>query len=695
MYFPTPSVCSCLRSVYLAALRLNSWSLTLPLLERTKQQGGVSLPQPRTYLLWQHASAFVSYVVAPDRFRGAVGDHFRKWASDHGVAVTPERLPWFQLAVVPMASASFLASFARAFSLLRQSFPPLLPADCVSCSWPAWHTVAYRDQHGHAYYSPSPVRKGVLRLSQLRSLDSFSRCLPPTWVPRYSAALAPSTITGEFDQDLVRGWNTTPTLRVLVTASSVQERVREDTWGFLNGLRFPGVLRDFLRAALWRKLPVGDRIAAWIPHARCCPLCGDVETHSHAVSACPHLSVASGLVSCLLPKPEVNGVARSVTELVLHHVPLSVSSAAGLVFWSAISVNCSIRCAASLNGSAQVPEAVFLRKWLEGLRSWSGAPPRYLPESELVLFERALRSRVEGSPLVHPRVLNPGLQLQGALPVIPSFSPGTPRLKPNAATLRARFVLTIEPFLLAGWVAVYLDGSSELVRGVRIGGFGVCSDASLSFSSPLHVHDLRRISGRSCGLLCGHFGVTSQASGRCFAQTAIWCFGGSRGGAAQWKQHGWRNASGPVSHVDIWEEVLGLCLRFVGEVCWLKVRAHCVVPGNEDADTLANERRLDSPLYLPPLAAGGVLRSSDEDEGVCQAHDMVEDFSILEQVEGLESVEDCLNYDSDSDGGGGMGKGRYRGRDPAPPLLCTRGTFGPQCRCRRAPRLCPAWRARP
>ena len=131
------------------------------------------------------------------------------------------------------------------------------------------------------------------------------------------------------------------------------------------------------------------------------------------VTACPNLVVASGLVSCLVPKPEVYGVARAAPELVLDHAPLSLSSAAGLVFWAVVSVNWTIRCAASLNGPARVAEIVFLRKWLEGLRSWSGASPRYLPESELVLFERALRSRVEGALIAHLRVLNPGLPLQG------------------------------------------------------------------------------------------------------------------------------------------------------------------------------------------------------------------------------------------------------------------------------------------
>ena len=204
-YFPTPSVCSYLRAVYLAALRQNSWSLTLPFLERTKQQGGMSLPQPRTYLLWQHASAFVSHMRSPERFRGAAGDCFKRWGSDHGVVVTAEDLPWFQLVVVPLANIPFLASSARAFSVLRQGFSAALPPTCDSRTWPAWHTVSYGDEPGQAYFFPSLVRKGVTMLAHLRSRDSFPRCLPPAWLPRYRCPLAPSAFAGELGQELVQG----------------------------------------------------------------------------------------------------------------------------------------------------------------------------------------------------------------------------------------------------------------------------------------------------------------------------------------------------------------------------------------------------------------------------------------------------------------------------------------------------------
>ena len=81
--------------------------------------------------------------------------------------------------------------------------------------------------------------------------------------------------TGDFTRDLVSSWRTTPTLRVLMTASSVEERVPEETLGYFNSVCLEGPLRDFFLSAIWKKLPVGDRIAVWVPHARHGPLCGD------------------------------------------------------------------------------------------------------------------------------------------------------------------------------------------------------------------------------------------------------------------------------------------------------------------------------------------------------------------------------------------------------------------------------------
>ena len=123
------------------------------------------------------------------------------------------------------------------------------------------------------------------------------------------------------------------------------------------------------RSRFERRLYICGRIAVWVPHARCCPLCGEVETHAHAVSACPSLGMASDLVSQLLPQPEVGGIPRSATDLVLNHLPTLLSSAAGLLFWSAVWVNWFIRCSVSMSRPARVPEVVFLCKWLEGLRT--------------------------------------------------------------------------------------------------------------------------------------------------------------------------------------------------------------------------------------------------------------------------------------------------------------------------------------
>ena len=73
---------------------------------------------------------------------------------------------------------------------------------------------------------------------------------------------------------------------------------------------------------------------------------------------------------------------------------------------------------------------------------------------------------------------------------------------------------------------------------------------------------------------------------------------GALGKAQEWKRHGWVGSSGPVSHVDLWEEILALLAVCGHEVHWLQVPSHIGICGNHEADEIADVGRRKSPSYL-------------------------------------------------------------------------------------------------
>ena len=185
-----------------------------------------------------------------------------------------------------------------------------------------------------------------------------------------------------------------------------------------------------------------------------------------------------------------------------------------------------------------------------------------------------------------------------------------------------------------------------MVHGVCIGGFGICSDTGLRFSSPLPVQDPH--TNMRAKLRAVLWAPERHRPGvrEVFCTDCSMVYLGVMGRAARWKRHAWFNASSPVSHVDLWVKVLSLCDRYVGELSWLKVPALCGVPRNEEADSLANEGRLDSPLYLLPTVTKVSSIVLDEDDRAVQVQDMLEDQSPC-----LDTVAGCLNFDSDWDDG--------------------------------------------
>ena len=149
-----------------------------------------------------------------------------------------------------------------------------------------------------------------------------------------------------------------------------------------------------------------------------------------------------------------------------------------------------------------------------------------------------------------------------------------------------------------GFLLIYTDGSSEHFPTVGwVGGYGVYSGVGVEVSDFVPLHMKQTIN--SVELLAALVALQRHADHPKIALCAdseyvLW---GVKGAARKWKINGWRGSSGPVSNVPICEEVLQFLDGTFQEIKWVKVPSHVNVMGNEHANTLANQGRVNNPLY--------------------------------------------------------------------------------------------------
>ena len=74
--FPTEQVISSLKTIYSVALNTSSWGLTNEILALPPREGGMALPDPKHYLLWQFSTPFIYSVTRPHTFSGMVRHSF-------------------------------------------------------------------------------------------------------------------------------------------------------------------------------------------------------------------------------------------------------------------------------------------------------------------------------------------------------------------------------------------------------------------------------------------------------------------------------------------------------------------------------------------------------------------------------------------------------------------------------------------
>ena len=265
--FPTPQVVSTLKSIYNVALGLNSWGLTHKILSLPETEGGVSLATPESFLRWQHATPFVRSVVHPTSFPQPILSDFRAFSARHGILITAEFLPFFQMGSnVIWKSMPYLAWSARSFSLARQHIPFSLD-EPLPYDLPLWHNAIFRNQQNLTYFSPALIRGGVLTVGQLMEDDSTRQLLPPQWGPIYEANIRSTALPPQHpplpQPSFWLNWTVKKVALFLSYPHDLPPRQPKEIRSAFNRITLPPSNKDFVRLALWALEP-----QCWF-HKRC------------------------------------------------------------------------------------------------------------------------------------------------------------------------------------------------------------------------------------------------------------------------------------------------------------------------------------------------------------------------------------------------------------------------------------------
>ena len=141
----------------------------------------------------------------------------------------------------------------------------------------------------------------------------------------------------------------------------------------------------------------------------------------------------------------------------------------------------------------------------------------------------------------------------GWLPTVPSPPLQVLERKQEQASELEQLLPTLSN---EGYTLVFTDGSSELVPGIgRVAGYGIFSSDLLSISAYVPVH--LRQTNNTAELFAVLRAIQLLPPGRyAFCSDSSYVILGASGAARRWKLRGWTGSSGPVSNVEIWEQLL-------------------------------------------------------------------------------------------------------------------------------------------
>ena len=277
-----------------------------------KDQGGYALLDPKIFLRWQFATLFVRFLNDSASIPQIVTSEFRPFQNKHGTVLDSFSIFTFQMGSnVVWNTMPYLAWSARCSSLLKQDLPQP-PPTMLAYNTALWHHCAFRNEHRQTYFCPKLIRAGILTVGDLLGDDSMSHRLAPSWRPIYSSTIQ-QLAQSQLPETLPRPdrypafpdkahsvkWIDSKAIAYVSYAYTFGPRQQREVWQAWWRCNLPLDLKDFVYAAVWRKLPVGSKQAAWKLLDTHCPLDGAIETMQHSLLHCCYLPVAyDTIVKC-------------------------------------------------------------------------------------------------------------------------------------------------------------------------------------------------------------------------------------------------------------------------------------------------------------------------------------------------------------------------------------------------------------
>ena len=406
---------------------------------------------------------------------------------------------------------------------------------------------------------------------------------------------------------------------------SLTPRQPDAVWQAFHRCNLPPSNKDFIHRALWAKLPVGQCQQHWQPLEVWCPIDNELESISHAIFHCRFLVGAFEVVNTAFrstgPHP------FDVVHLLQDDKPASLETPAGLISWSAIITNWSLRCAKKHNSFFRITWESFYAKWFHTSNSWTSCP-RDLPIPETVLawflefLQRSSQPRPP-PPTTAPKPSPPPSPFANTPPTPP---PSKRQARNTARKLRklqkAEELQEVLQDLSDSVIPlVYTDGSSAVEgHAGRLARYGIFCEKQTSIAA--FVPDEYRQTNNSAELLAVIRALRIFSTGDIAICTdSQYVVLGATGAAHRWRLRGWIGSCGPVSNVPLWEQLLAALDENPRTVHWVKVPLHVTIEGNNEADRLADQGRQLHPRFPHPrtpsllLSVAGTPRAPKKPKG--------------------------------------------------------------------------------